>query len=322
MRGARLLLLTDRPQLVGHPHLELHGLASLHLHVDEVVDRTVEHGLALLRPVPQVHHLLAVHVQLAGTDTHEAERVLARRRRREVGCRNRRPLWADLGHRRGIPQEQIRVVAYLGQHGATLKLVTRKPVDRDSLRSVASGAKRRGHRQPFVGVASDSVRNLVLTTSFLHSTLDAVERDCGIVRVETRTATTASNGTVGIRPDDGQLGRTRVNGENRRLVLKKGEALNTGFMDQLTRLRAVVFALRGLLRHVVTLDARDERESIFCRPVDILNSDTAILNRLEGLFKPPLFGEWELNVAASLESLNSRVYTVPIRDDRARCRQQ
>lgn len=95
-----LFLLAGRAQLVGHADFQLHRLTSLHVHINEVVDRAVEHGLAFLSPIPQIQNFFPVHVQATRPDTHIAESVLAGRCRLEVGRRNGGPLGADLGHGR------------------------------------------------------------------------------------------------------------------------------------------------------------------------------------------------------------------------------
>lgn len=89
MSDAELFLLRNGAQLVGHLHLQFHGLAGFHLDINEIVNRTIEHGLSLFGPVPEIQCQLSVDVEFAGTDAHKADRMLSSRGGGQICCGNR-----------------------------------------------------------------------------------------------------------------------------------------------------------------------------------------------------------------------------------------
>ena len=127
MRHIELFLLGDRSELICHLDAELDRLSSLHIHVDQVIDRAIEHGLPFFGPIPKIESELSVDVQPPRTHAHETDSVLPSLHRRKVGSRDRRPLWPELSKRRRIPQEKIRVLPPLRDGDLAPELVSAEP---------------------------------------------------------------------------------------------------------------------------------------------------------------------------------------------------
>ena len=131
------LELAARADLVGALDEHVDGDAGVEEDVGQHVGRAVEHGLALLRPVPVVDQQLPGDEHAAGPDAHEGEGVRAAGGRRQRAPRLERVSWQHaLG--RVVPQEQVRAAAVLDVRRSALEPVPVEVLERRA--ALAAGA--------------------------------------------------------------------------------------------------------------------------------------------------------------------------------------
>jgi hypothetical protein len=70
-----MLLACNRSNLIVDFRDDFSGYASFEIDVDEDIFRTIEHGLSLFCPVPEVYYEFSVYIESSGTNTGKADGV-------------------------------------------------------------------------------------------------------------------------------------------------------------------------------------------------------------------------------------------------------
>ena len=147
---------------------------------------------------------------------------------------------------------------------------------------------------------------------------DALQRQRGIIRIQTRAAAAPGNSPVCIRAYNRHLRRAGVDGQDLPLVLQEGETLHARGADESAGGGAVVFALGGLGGEIAAFGALNEGEDVFGGEVDSAGGEGAGGEGGEDFVEAPFGREGEFDVAAGEEGGGRGVCAAPVGDDGAR----